>query len=39
MAPFPSEEAIDHNEYDLWIAGSMNRNQESMNQIFDALNP
>lgn len=39
MAPFPSDEAIEHDEYDLWIAGSMNRNQESMNEIFRALNP
>ena len=39
MAPFPSEDSISHQDYDLWITGSMNRNQQSMNEIFKALNP
>ncbi len=27
MAPFPTEDAIDKKDYDLWVCGSMNRNQ------------
>lgn len=39
MAPFPTDDAIDKEDYDLWVCGSMNRNQESMNDILNALNP
>jgi hypothetical protein len=39
MAPFPTEDAIDKKDYDLWVCGSMNRNQQSMNKIFEALRP
>jgi len=39
LSPFKTEDAIDQEEYDLWICGSMNRNQESMNEIFKALRP
>jgi len=39
LVPFPTEDCIKNENYDLWIVGSMNSNQESMNQIFKALNP
>ena len=39
MPPFPSEDALDKDDYDLWVCGSMNRNQDSMNEIFRALRP
>ena len=38
LCPFPTEDCIDTHDYDLWTVGSMNKNQDSMNQIFDALN-
>ena len=37
--PFPTADAIEMDDYNLWVVGSMNRNQESMNQIIAALSP
>jgi len=37
--PFPDDNSIDHDQYNLWITGSMNRNQKSMNKLFEALRP
>lgn len=39
LAPFPTEDCIGCEDYDLWVCGSMNKNQESMNKIFDAIRP
>ena len=37
LTPFPTEECISTRDYDMWIVGSMNNNQRSMNEIFEAL--
>ena len=34
MAPFPTEDAIDQKDYDLWVCSSMNRNQNTMNELL-----
>ena len=31
LMPFPTEDAIEKEDYNMWICASMNRNQESMN--------
>jgi 3'-phosphoadenosine 5'-phosphosulfate (PAPS) 3'-phosphatase len=31
LIPFPTEDAINKEDYDLWVCGSMNVNQETMN--------
>ena len=31
LLPFPTEDAINNNDYDLWVCGSMNDNQVTMN--------
>ena len=37
LTPFPTEDCISTDNYDMWTVGSMNTNQESMNDIFKAL--
>jgi 3'-phosphoadenosine 5'-phosphosulfate (PAPS) 3'-phosphatase len=39
MIPFPTEDAVSKEDYNMWICASMNRNQESMNEILDACQP
>jgi len=39
MLPFPTEDAISKEDYDLWICASLNTNQQSMNEIQDAMKP
>lgn len=39
MAPFPTNDSTDYEDFDLWVCGSMNRNQTAMNEIIDALKP
>ena len=39
LCPFPTEDAIDNPDYDMWVVGSMNTNQQSMNEIHAALTP
>ena len=39
MLPFPTEDAVDKEDYNMWICASMNRNQESMNEILQACEP
>ena len=39
LCPFPTEDAIESQDYDMWVVGSMNTNQQSMNEIHAALNP
>lgn len=38
LIPFPTEDAISNSNYDMWVVGSMNKNQQSTNEIFEALN-
>lgn len=39
LIPFPTEDAIDKDDYDLWVCGSMNVNQDTMDQLFKAWRP
>lgn len=39
MLPFPTEDAIAKENYDMWVCASMNTNQDSMNKLIDAVNP
>jgi len=39
LTPFPTEDAMENKDYGLWICGSMNRNQDSMDALFNALMP
>jgi hypothetical protein len=39
MKPFFTDENTDDYDYNLYICGSMNRNQTKMNELFKALNP
>ena len=39
MTPFPTEDSITNDDYDMWVCGSMNTNQNSMNHILNALKP
>lgn len=36
---FDKEEAIDEEEYELWVCASFNKNQQSMNEVLKALRP
>jgi|694.fasta_scaffold115723_1 3'-phosphoadenosine 5'-phosphosulfate (PAPS) 3'-phosphatase len=37
LMPFHTEDAIERDDYKMWVVGSMNRNQQSMNEIINAL--
>lgn len=37
--PFPNEDTIDNDNYNLWVCASLNRNQDVMNKIIDACRP
>lgn len=37
--PFPTDDAIEDEDYNVWICGSLNRNQRKMNELFEAINP
>ena len=39
MIPFNSDEGTDDKDYNLFLCGSMNRNQIKMNELFVALDP
>jgi len=39
MIPFHSDEGTYEKDYNLFLCGSMNRNQTKMNELFKALNP
>lgn len=39
LPPFPTEDSIHSDHYDLWVCGSMNKNQLGMNKLFSALQP
>ena len=37
--PFPTDDAIEDEDYNVWVCGSLNKNQKNMNMLFDAINP
>ena len=37
LCPFPTEDCISNKDYDMWTVGSMNTNQKSTNEIYEAL--
>lgn len=37
--PFPTEDAINDEDYKVWICGSMNKNQTMMDELFNAIDP
>ena len=37
--PFPTDDAIADDDYDVWVCGSLNKNQGMMNKLFDAIQP
>ena len=37
--PFPTDDAVDDDDYKMWVCGSFNPNQKVMNQIIDSLKP
>lgn len=39
MHPFDSDEGIAAKDYKLWLLGSMNRNQNKMDELLGALDP
>jgi hypothetical protein len=39
LTPFPNEDTIDNENYNLWLCASLNRNQDVMNQLIDACKP
>eukprot|EP00347_Sterkiella_histriomuscorum_P009337 403341598 len=39
LMPFPTDDAVDDDDYKMWVCGSFNPNQKVMNQIIDSLKP
>lgn len=37
--PFPTDDAVDDNDYKMWVCGSFNPNQTVMNEIINSLLP
>lgn len=37
--PFPTEDAVDDEDYKMWICGSFNENQKIMREIIGAIQP
>ena len=37
--PFPTDDAIEDQDYNVWVCGSLNKNQKNMNSLFDAVDP
>lgn len=37
--PFPTDDAIADDDFNVWICGSLNRNQQTMDDIFKAIDP
>lgn len=37
--PFPTDDAIEDDDFNVWICGSLNRNQQTMDDIFKAIDP
>lgn len=37
--PFPTDDAIADESYNLWLCGSLNKNQVRMNEVLNATNP
>lgn len=39
LMPFPNEDTIENDSYNLWVCASLNRNQDVMNQVIEACKP
>lgn len=39
LLPFPTDDAINDEDYKVWFCGSLNKNQAIMNEIIEAINP
>lgn len=39
LMPFPTDDAIDDNDFSVWFCGSLNKNQKVMDNIIDAIDP
>lgn len=37
--PFPNEDTICNDSYNLWVCASLNKNQDTMNQLIEACRP
>ena len=37
--PFPTEDAVEDDDYKIWVCGSFNENQRSMSELIQALDP
>ena len=37
--PFPTDDAVEDDDYKLWFCGSLNRNQKVMDSLIDAIDP
>mgnify|MGYP001807172292 CR=1 FL=1 len=37
--PFPTDDAIEDDDYKVWFCGAMNTNQTVMDEIIKAINP
>jgi len=39
VMPFPTEDTVLDDLYNVWICGSLNKNQKKMNDLFNAIEP
>lgn len=39
LMPFPTEDAVDDNDYKMWVCGSFNENQKVMKDVIQSLKP
>lgn len=37
--PFPTDDAIEDDDFNVWLCGSLNKNQKIMDELFNAVNP
>jgi 3'-phosphoadenosine 5'-phosphosulfate (PAPS) 3'-phosphatase len=37
--PFPNEDTINPDSYNLWVCASLNKNQDVMNRLIDSCRP
>lgn len=39
LKPFPPDDAIEDDDFNVWVCGSLNKNQKMMDDLFNAVNP
>ena len=39
LMPFPTDDAIEDDDFNVWVCGSLNKNQKVMDELFKAINP